>query len=57
MCPIIELAGGGCLSVYRWNGGGTWNGMAWNQDLPSDPQVYNNNYCLYMIVGICCNRF
>ena len=42
LCDLVflaELAGGGCLSVYRWNGGGTWKGTAWNQDLPSDPQV------------------
>ena len=43
-----ELAGGGCLSAYRWNGGGNWKGRTWNQDLPSDPQIVLHLLCTYL---------
>jgi hypothetical protein len=43
-----ELARGTCLSDYRWNGGGTWNGKAWTSDLPTDAQIVLHAFCTYM---------
>src|SRR4051794_32854227 len=34
-----ELAKGGCLSCYEWNGGGEWTGKPWTSELPTDAQV------------------
>ncbi|CAI8015266.1 Transmembrane protein 209 [Geodia barretti] len=45
---IRELSSGGCLSVYRWNGGGAWNGRPWTQELPTDPQIVLHLLCVYL---------
>uniref|UniRef100_UPI00358F91C6 transmembrane protein 209 isoform X2 n=1 Tax=Myxine glutinosa TaxID=7769 RepID=UPI00358F91C6 len=33
---IRELANGGCLSPFRWNGGGDYKKRKWHTDLPTD---------------------
>ncbi|XP_050526044.1 transmembrane protein 209 isoform X2 [Daktulosphaira vitifoliae] len=33
---IKELSKGSCLTEYRWNSGGSFNGKEWNSELPSD---------------------
>jgi hypothetical protein len=38
--PILsELAKGGCMSSFKWNGGGMFKGKAWEEHLPSDACV------------------
>lgn len=36
---IRELAKGGCMSEYKWNGGSTYNGKDWDISLPSDAAI------------------
>lgn len=34
-----DLAKGGCMVEYNWNGGGFYNRKPWNEDLPTDSAV------------------
>lgn len=36
---IKDLAKGCVLSEYRWNGGGTYNNVSWDEHLPTDSAV------------------
>lgn len=36
---IRELAKGGCMSDFKWNGGSSFNGKEWNDSLPTDGAV------------------
>lgn len=36
---IRELAKGGCMSEFKWNGGSCYNGKDWDESLPSDSAV------------------
>lgn len=36
---IRDLAKGGCMSDFKWNGGGNYNGKEWNYSLPTDSTV------------------
>ncbi|KAG7269915.1 hypothetical protein CRUP_032072 [Coryphaenoides rupestris] len=39
---IKELAHSGCMSSYRWNGGGNLKSRKWDTDLPTDCAVLRN---------------
>lgn len=47
---IRELAKGGCMSDFKWNGGTTHNGKEWDYSLPTDSAVNstNNFYFLFL---------
>ncbi|XP_065674400.1 transmembrane protein 209 isoform X2 [Hydra vulgaris] len=45
---LKELATGGCLRLYKWDGGGTFKNNPWNSDLPTDAQVLMHLFCTYM---------
>lgn len=36
---IKELSKGGCMSEFKWNGGGSFNGKDWDHNLPTDSSV------------------
>lgn len=36
---IRELAKGGCMSEFKWNGGSSYNGRDWDDSLPTDCAV------------------
>lgn len=36
---IKMLAKGGCMSEFKWNGGGSHNGKEWDTSLPTDSAV------------------
>lgn len=36
---IRELTNGGCMTDYRWNSGGRYNGKPWEDHLPTDAHV------------------
>ena len=36
---LRELARGGAMSGFRWNGGGSFRGRAWSDKLPSDAEI------------------
>lgn len=35
----LELAHSGCMSSFRWNGGGNLKNRKWDTDLPTDSAV------------------
>jgi len=35
----IDLASGGCISAFKWNGGGEYKGKPWNESLQTDSAV------------------
>lgn len=36
---VRELAKGGCMSEFKWNGGGKYGGKDWDESLPTDCAV------------------
>lgn len=36
---IRQLARGGCMSEFKWNGGSSYNGKEWDESLPTDSAV------------------
>jgi hypothetical protein len=36
---IKELAKSSCITDYRWNSGSSFNGIAWDEHLPTDSAV------------------
>lgn len=48
---IRELTRGGCMSEFKWNSGGYFNGKDWEDSLPTDCAVrlivISINYFLY----------
>ena len=36
---FVELSEIGGIGSYCWNGGGSWKGRKWDQELPNDSQV------------------
>jgi len=44
LCSAADLAGGGCISAFKWNGGVDYKGKPWNESLPTDSAV-----CLLML--------
>uniref|UniRef100_A0A8C9WGA7 Transmembrane protein 209 n=1 Tax=Scleropages formosus TaxID=113540 RepID=A0A8C9WGA7_SCLFO len=45
---IKELAHGGCMSSFRWNGGGNLKGRKWDTDLPTDSAILMHVFCTYL---------
>uniref|UniRef100_A0A1B6FSW8 Transmembrane protein 209 n=1 Tax=Cuerna arida TaxID=1464854 RepID=A0A1B6FSW8_9HEMI len=45
---IKELARGGCMSEYRWNGGGVWGGKEWAPPLPTDAALVLHLLATYL---------
>lgn len=49
---IKELAKGGCMSEFKWNSGGSYNGKEWDDSLVNDSEVSrktSNNYFVYIL--------
>lgn len=46
---LHDLARGCVLAEYRWNGGGTYGGVAWDEHLhPTDAQIMFHLFCTYL---------
>ncbi|KAM4678305.1 transmembrane protein 209 isoform 2-T2 [Discoglossus pictus] len=45
---IKELSHGGCMSSFRWNGGGEFKGRKWDTDLPTDSAIIMHVFCTYL---------
>jgi len=45
-----DLASGGCISAFKWNGGAHYKGKPWNESLPTDSAVSSHSVaCLVML--------
>lgn len=45
---IREIAAGGCMSDFNWNGGNSFKGKPWGEHLPSDCAILMHLFCTYM---------
>uniref|UniRef100_H2SZ33 Transmembrane protein 209 n=1 Tax=Takifugu rubripes TaxID=31033 RepID=H2SZ33_TAKRU len=45
---IKELAHSGCMSSFRWNGGGDLKNRKWDTDLPTDCAIIMHVFCTYL---------
>ncbi|RXM99871.1 Transmembrane protein 209 [Acipenser ruthenus] len=45
---IKDLAHGGCMSSFRWNGGGNLKARKWDTDLPTDSAIIMHVLCTYL---------
>ncbi|XP_077982118.1 transmembrane protein 209-like isoform X2 [Glandiceps talaboti] len=45
---LRELAKGGVMSDFHWNGGTDYKGRKWDQDLPTDCVIVMHALCTYM---------
>ncbi|CAG9834640.1 unnamed protein product [Diabrotica balteata] len=45
---IRDLAKGGCMSEFKWNGGGKYNGKEWDESLPTDCAVVMHLLASYL---------
>uniref|UniRef100_A0A8C4GXY3 Transmembrane protein 209 n=1 Tax=Dicentrarchus labrax TaxID=13489 RepID=A0A8C4GXY3_DICLA len=45
---IKELAHSGCMSSFRWNGGGDLKNRKWDTDLPTDCAILMHMFCTYL---------
>ncbi|XP_063074134.1 transmembrane protein 209 [Engraulis encrasicolus] len=45
---LKELAHSGCMSSFRWNGGGELKNRKWDTDLPTDSVVLMHVLCTYL---------
>ncbi|CAH1977536.1 unnamed protein product [Acanthoscelides obtectus] len=45
---IRELAKGGCMSEFKWNGGGSYNEKPWNESLPTDCKIVMHLLATYL---------
>ncbi|KAK3909516.1 Transmembrane protein 209 [Frankliniella fusca] len=45
---IRELAKGGCMSEFRWNSGGSFNGKPWDENLPTDATLVMHLLATYL---------
>ncbi|MBN3280540.1 TM209 protein, partial [Polyodon spathula] len=45
---IKDLAHGGCMSSFRWNGGGNLKARKWDTDLPTDSAIIMQVLCTYL---------
>uniref|UniRef100_T1JAU1 phytanoyl-CoA dioxygenase n=1 Tax=Strigamia maritima TaxID=126957 RepID=T1JAU1_STRMM len=45
---IKELARGGCMSEFVWNGGGEFKGRPWSDHLPTDSAIVIHLFCTYL---------
>jgi len=46
-----DLASGGCISAFKWNGGADYKGKAWNESLLTDSAV-----CSLCCMSCCVNE-
>jgi len=44
LARLTSLSQGGCMSEFRWDGGGT----GWNEELPTDSQLVFHMLCTYL---------
>lgn len=55
---IKELAKGGCMSDFKWNSGGNFNGKDWDSSLPTDSAVYSHLFvCTINLTLVTCDYF
>lgn len=45
---IRELSRGGCMSEFRWTGGGNYNGKNWDDSLPTDCSIVMHLLASYL---------
>lgn len=45
---IRELSHSGCMSSFRWNGGGDLKNRKWDTDLPTDCAILMHVFCTYL---------
>ncbi|KAG1648856.1 Transmembrane protein 209 [Nymphon striatum] len=45
---LKSLASGGCMSSFKWNGGGTFKGKPWDEHLPTDSVIVMHQLCTYL---------
>lgn len=45
---VKELAHSGCMSSFRWNGGGDLKSRKWDTDLPTDCTILMHLVCTYL---------
>uniref|UniRef100_A0A8C3GBU2 Transmembrane protein 209 n=1 Tax=Cyclopterus lumpus TaxID=8103 RepID=A0A8C3GBU2_CYCLU len=45
---VKELAHSGCMSSFRWNGGGNLKNRKWDTDLPTDCAILMHMFCTYL---------
>ncbi|VEN39396.1 unnamed protein product [Callosobruchus maculatus] len=45
---IRELAKAGCMSEFKWNGGGSYNGKPWDESLPTDCKIVMHLLATYL---------
>jgi hypothetical protein len=45
---IRELAKGGCMSEFKWNGGSSYNGKEWEESLPTDSAIVMHLLASYL---------
>lgn len=51
MCLFVslaELAHSGCMSSFRWNGGGDLKNRKWDTDLPTDSAVCSSKHLQHL---------
>lgn len=49
---ITELAQGGMLAAYRWDGGGSFAGEAWSRTRPTDAELVMHCFLTFMDIQI-----
>lgn len=45
---LAQLAEGGFMAEYEWDGGGEWNGRPWQPHLPTDAKIVMHAFCTFM---------
>jgi Cytochrome B561, N terminal len=45
---LKELAKSSCITDYRWNSGSSYNGVAWDEHLPTDSAIIFHLFCTYL---------
>ncbi|KAM9704722.1 transmembrane protein 209 [Menidia menidia] len=45
---LKELAHSGCMSSFRWNGGGDLKNRKWDTDIPTDCAILMHVFCTYL---------
>jgi len=45
---IRDLAHGGCMSAFKWNGGAEYKRKPWDETLPTDSRILIHLFCAYL---------
>ncbi|KAJ6216428.1 hypothetical protein RDWZM_007585 [Blomia tropicalis] len=45
---IKDLAKGGCITEFHWEGGGSYNYKHWKEDMLTDSEIILHLFCVYM---------